>query len=854
MFSGQSSDLFIRDPLTKQAARVREDSLQVIGAFFSVQEKFTGNNAIGQQFTLAHLPVSSNVFVEITADGTNWTTFSAFTVAGYVITTTQAIPSSPANNVRITYFIASLTNTAVVTSPALTQMVDQLSTVIINTDLVSPNVSFEVGQLSAIIAELQGLSITIGDVNVNTDQLEDLTRDLLASNATGMTNIMISAATGFTNVFLLLGQEVSQLTNVQVKQDAQTVILGQEVAQLSQIITNTLSGVVINQTVNQLTIVSNQLSAEITQLSTLQLYEVQEVTQLSQFTFSGGNLNVTSSTGATSAGQNAQITLASQQVTELTDVLVSLAQEITQLSQFTFTGGEVRTVSTSTVALLTQEVAQLSSIITNTAITGVDYRPYHSQEITQLSTLELYGSQEVGQLSQIITNTSTDADTYLSVQEVIQLSNLNLAVALEVTQLSTVNVTLAQEAAQLSSLNSAVSTAANQTAQITVLAQEVTQLSNLNAAVALEVTQLTTVNANLSAQTTQMTTIELYESQQITQLTNLNTTAAQLAAELTTLINNNLSQLSQEITQLSNLNSAVALEVTQLTTVNAQLSAQTTQMTTIELYGSQAVTQLSNLNAAVALEVTQLTTVNSQLSTEITQLTTIELYGSQEVTQLSNLNTAVAQEIAQLSSYTGQDGSTITIPTRALQIGGLDGLTFHNVSVDSNVVGENAMYVASIPAEAEFTFTGQFFHVALEQNSATTAETSLMLINNPNASGGTMWIRRIYMDCVTKGGSIEPRFYISPTITANGTSVAPVSGYIKTSPATSVMKFYTLPTTTAFGTKIKTLSTGKDANSMLVDVGYGIVLAPNTNLLITGVGDANNRILATSIEYAETTP
>jgi len=822
-FEGVSSDLFIRDPLTKEAARVRDNSLQVIGAFFSIQEKYTGNNAVGQQFLLSHTPVLTNVVIEITADGINWTGFTSFTVSGQIIVTTAAIPASPANNVRVTYFIAKINTVATVTSPSLDQQVAQLSQIEINTSLLSPNVAFEVGQLSTIISELQGLSITIGDVDVNTDQLEDLTRQFQASNAEGLTNVILATVEGFTNVYLLLGQEVSQLSQIELNQVSNSALMSQEIAQLSQIITNTsASGIDTTQL----------LSHQVTQLSTLELYGSQQVDQLSNLNVSVSlEISQLTTIDLTTMNQITQLSttllyesqmvsqlsqveinqidsgaLLAQEVAQLSDLQTSLATEVTQLSVLQSLSGlsinigdidlntddleNLTRLQTATIAngftnvqnLVAQEVAQLSQIITNTGTVAVDTTPILSHQVEQLSTLELYGFQAVSQLSVVEIN-QTDGNVLLA-QGVGQLSDLQIRVATEVTQLSVLQelkglsinigdidvntdeleglartqiattaagftdtmIILAQEVGQLSQI--ITNTGVSDIDLRPLLSQEVTQLSDLNTAIVVEVTQLTTLQlygsqevaqlsqiivntavsgidtrAYLAHEITQLSTLQLYGSQEVGQLSTIITlTADASSAPLTTLLTQEVAQLSeiitntsvsgidirpllsQEVTQLSDLNAAVALEVTQLTTVNttlvqevAQLSTlnasndsqvilltqEVTQLTTLQLYGSQEVAQLSTLNLNVATAANQTAQI-TLLAQEVGQLSSIvtntSVSGidirpllSQEVTQLSDLNLAVALEITQLT--------TVNV-TLAQEVGQLTTL---NVSNDSQV-------------------------------------------------------------------------------------------------------------------------------------------------------------------------
>jgi hypothetical protein len=391
-----------------------------------------------------------------------------------------------------------------------------------------------------------------------------------------------------------------------------------------------------------------------------------------------------------------------------------------------------------------------------------------------LSTLELYASQQVAQLSQLI----SDPDVALAIQEVTQLSNLNAAVALEVTQLSTVNSSLAQEVAELSTLVFA------------------TQQNGAT---------LTQLNGSASTGVTQLSTVELYLNQEVGQLSTIITNTAITGIDYRPFH-------SQEITQLSNLNLAVALEVTQLSTLN--------------VYNAQ--------------EITQLTSIDARLSTEVTQLSTNNLYQSQQVAQLSDIEIALTL-----------DGVSTVAGVKGIIVAGVDETNTATFLQIDEAVGEDVAVVTNLDFRAYLSDEGKMFTANTEINFATTAETNAILIRNPSASTKRLFLSLIILDVITKGGQATWRLYKSPTVTAVGTTMTPVSTQIKASSPVSGMSMFFSPTTSALGTKIRNFSTGVNSNTFEENFQLSLILSPNTDMLLTAAVDANNRVTAITLEWVE---
>jgi len=146
----------------------------------------------------------------------------------------------------------------------------------------SPNLALEASQLTQInllnliSQELTQLSVTVGDVNVNTDELELLTRLVIATTADGITLILgdiqsstaslqdgitdlkIELLEGLTNIVNLNAQEVSQLSQLIFQGSSSS---SQQVTQLSDI------GVLLSQEVSQLSSIEDKLYDGLTDTS-----------------------------------------------------------------------------------------------------------------------------------------------------------------------------------------------------------------------------------------------------------------------------------------------------------------------------------------------------------------------------------------------------------------------------------------------------------------------------------------------------------------------------------------------------------------------------------------------------------
>jgi len=271
-----------------------------------------------------------------------------------------------------------------------------------------------------------------------------------------------------------LPKESSEVTQLSIWYD-----LSQGVSQLSQIISNTGSTInytsLLSQEVTQLSTKIDQENLMINQLTDIQLIGYQEIAQLSQ---------IITNTGVAGADLRPYL---SQEITQLSTKIDQENLMITQLTNIEITGS--------------QQVAQLSQIITNTAATSNDYTPLFSQEISQLTDITTLLSQEVGQLSTKIAQEN---------QMISQLTNIEIIETQQVVQLTNITVLETQQVSQLSQI--ITNTAASSIDYTSLLSQEVTQLSTKIDQENLMINQLTNIQISLSQQVVQL-------SQEINQLT-----------------------------------------------------------------------------------------------------------------------------------------------------------------------------------------------------------------------------------------------------------------------------------------------------------------------------------------------
>lgn len=142
----------------------------------------------------------------------------------------------------------------------------------------------------------------------------------------------------------------------------------------------------------------------------------------------------------------------------------------------------------------------------------------------------------------------------------------------------------------------------------------------------------------------------------------------------------------------------------------------------------------------------------------------------------------------------------------------------------------------------------QMFSVQTALTNIGTTETAFVLVKNPNGSGKTLRITRVFL---STSGSGTIRLYHTPTITSNGSTLAINNRYIKTSPTATVMTAFTSPTISVNGTIMFLALTTTQLGTFQVFDDQDLILDPNFNILITVQNGANNTPTAVGIEWAE---
>jgi hypothetical protein len=136
------------------------------------------------------------------------------------------------------------------------------------------------------------------------------------------------------------------------------------------------------------------------------------------------------------------------------------------------------------------------------------------------------------------------------------------------------------------------------------------------------------------------------------------------------------------------------------------------------------------------------------------------------------------------------------------------------------------------------------FSVIAEVLPATTAETPVFLIKNPNASGVTLKVLQFLMGILASVGSATGnnaifRLYLDPTITTNGTALTISSLYSKTGASTSVLTAFSSPTIAANGTKLGAYTIASQEGTLFIPQNLTRLLGPNHSWLITQTSTVN---------------
>ncbi len=223
--------------------------------------------------------------------------------------------------------------------------------------------------------------------------------------------------------------------------------------------------------------------------------------------------------------------------------------------------------------------------------------------------------------------------------------------------------------------------------------------------------------------------------------------------------------------------------------------------------------------------------------------------GAQTLRTVTNLNDGSANSITSTTINTKQrldinlasDGvAASSVPFQVGQVGGKDTSgNLQPLSIDENGILIETNSLTSFNAQSKV------FSAQTPAITAGTTETPFLLLRNPNASGKTVKIYK--MNFIGTGLF---RMYSLPTITVNGTTVAPQLRKITSGAQGNVGLATTLPTATSNGTLLQTYSNTAQAIGILEFPSY-IILPANTSLLITTAMGANNTLTYALIEWAE---
>ena len=151
------------------------------------------------------------------------------------------------------------------------------------------------------------------------------------------------------------------------------------------------------------------------------------------------------------------------------------------------------------------------------------------------------------------------------------------------------------------------------------------------------------------------------------------------------------------------------------------------------------------------------------------------------------------------------------------------------------------------------TLQGQTFSLTSGDTTiASVTETPLLLISNPIGSGKIMKISSIGLGSANANNTfLVYKFYISPTVTANGTAIA-VVGSRQTSQNTPVTNIFRTPTVTANGNIYKQFRTGTAGHAQL-DINFSFWVEANQKMLITVTSTAVGIPAYINLSYKEET-
>lgn len=251
------------------------------------------------------------------------------------------------------------------------------------------------------------------------------------------------------------------------------------------------------------------------------------------------------------------------------------------------------------------------------------------------------------------------------------------------------------------------------------------------------------------------------------------------------------------------------------------------------------------------------TTGNTSLSTIATALTLAQ--GSTTSGQTGAL-TLAAVTTAAPSYSTGQtdplsmntsgglrvDGSGVAQPiaiNRTALTTAASGGTITTANADPF---NNLIVVSESSAYARW---GTYFYATTSGTaSGAASEVSYFYLKNVNTNTKSVRIKKITLSAPQSGGT-SYKFYIDPTVTANGTSITIVGGR-RTSQNSVQATAFTLPTTSARGTIFKYVDLAV-SDTFTIDFDYALWIEPNHSLLISSTQSLLGGLSGVECEWVE---
>lgn len=458
--------------------------------------------------------------------------------------------------------------------------------------------------------------------------------------------------------------------------------------------------------------------------------------------------------------------------------------------------------------------------------------------------------------------------------------------------LSDIKGSLGSNHTQLVNLNSVVAKEAKQDTQIVSLLNLEGSLGIANAHL-LDIkgslggtnSKLDTVNTNLVSNNAALANIQGSLGSSYVQEVATNTNLVQLQGSMATAN----SQLAQANTNLSDIEGSLGISHGKMDTGNSHLSdikgslgnSHTQQVSTntnlIQIQGSlsQANVNLSDIEGSLGVSHGKMDASNSHLSDIKGSLGNSHTQQALINTNLVQLQGSMSQAVVNLSDvegslgvanglHTNTNGSLGVANQHLLDIKGsmgsgypvLPGIVrtttpgFHTAGTYHAVtMGELGMIGVSTLAKMSAQWGRAYHYNSNFLSSGSNAETPLVLIRNPTGSGRVFYLEQIILSSSTSSDIIY-RFYLNPTVSANGTSQTVIGGR-QTGQDATVTLVNTLPTAGTLGSVFDAIRSTSGSSGIIKIYGGSIMLDPNNSMLITVEQGQANQAGSVGLEWRE---